>query len=261
VFNKRTLCIEESVHVLFDESNSLSENDAQDEDFELGLAKKDFLSTHEEGKNSQEGSGTRPVSKAKRQGSKQTGGTSAEPCLEQKSTNSPEIGSRTGTKTGPGTVSEPGSPNNQAEYDNVIEDRPVPRTWKHQKSHPLDQILTDLNSGVQTRSRLRTFCAFYAFLSHIEPKNIYEALIDSDWISAMQEELHQFERNQVWHFVPKPKDRTIISTKWVFRNKLDEQGTVTRNKARLVFRVTIKKKALIMNKYLLQLQELRLLEF
>jgi len=34
--------------------------------------------------------------------------------------------------------------------------------------------------------------------------------------------------------VPKPKDRTIIGTKWVFRNKLDEQGTVTRNKARLV---------------------------
>jgi len=38
---------EESVHVLFDESNSLVENDAQDEDFELGLAKKDLLSTHE----------------------------------------------------------------------------------------------------------------------------------------------------------------------------------------------------------------------
>jgi len=34
--------------------------------------------------------------------------------------------------------------------------------------------------------------------------------------------------------VPKSKDRTIISSKWVFRNKFDEQGTVTRNKARLV---------------------------
>jgi len=87
---------------------------------------------------------------------------------------------------------------------------------------------------VQTRSRLKNFCAFYAFLSHIELKNVYEPLTDSDWISAMQEELHQFDRNQVWHLVPKPKDRTIIGTKWVFRNNLDEQGTVTRNKARLV---------------------------
>ena len=50
----------------------------------------------------------------------------------------------------------------------------------------------------------------------------------------MQEELYQFERNKVWHLIPKPKDRTIIGTKWVFRNKLDEQGTVTMNKARLV---------------------------
>ena len=51
VFNKRTLCVEESVNVLFDESNSLSENDVQDEDFELGLTKKDCLSNHEQGKN------------------------------------------------------------------------------------------------------------------------------------------------------------------------------------------------------------------
>ena len=52
----------------------------------------------------------------------------------------------------------------------------------------------------------------------------------------MQEELHQFERNKVWHLVPHPEDRLIIVTKWVFRNKLDEFGTVTRNKARLVVR-------------------------
>ena len=68
----------------------------------------------------------------------------------------------------------------------------------------------------------------------MEAKNVHEALTDSDWIMAMQDELHQFKRNQVWHLVPKPKDRTIIDTKWVFQNKLDEQGTVNRNKARLV---------------------------
>jgi len=55
VFNKRTLCVEESVHVLFDESNSLIEDNAQDDDFELGLARKDFLPTQEESKNSKEG--------------------------------------------------------------------------------------------------------------------------------------------------------------------------------------------------------------
>ena len=88
--------------------------------------------------------------------------------------------------------------------------------------------------GVQTRSQLKNFGAFYAFLSDIEPKNVNEALADSDWVTVMQEELRPFERNKVWHLVPLPKDRTIIVTKWVFRNKLGELGTVTRNKARLV---------------------------
>ena len=59
------------------------------------------MPTHEESKNSQEGLGTGPVSKAEKQGSEQTGGSSAEPCFEQNNTNGPEIGSKTGTETGP----------------------------------------------------------------------------------------------------------------------------------------------------------------
>ncbi|XP_070039375.1 uncharacterized mitochondrial protein AtMg00820-like [Nicotiana tomentosiformis] len=50
----------------------------------------------------------------------------------------------------------------------------------------------------------------------------------------MEEELNQFERSKVWHLVHTPKNRIVIGTKWVFRNKLDEQGNITRNKARLV---------------------------
>ncbi|GKB89385.1 retrovirus-related pol polyprotein from transposon TNT 1-94 [Tanacetum coccineum] len=54
------------------------------------------------------------------------------------------------------------------------------------------------------------------------------------WIIAMQEELNQFVANDVWELVPQPKNLTIIGTKWVYRNKLDENGVVSRNKARLV---------------------------
>ncbi|GKC63609.1 retrovirus-related pol polyprotein from transposon TNT 1-94 [Tanacetum coccineum] len=49
----------------------------------------------------------------------------------------------------------------------------------------------------------------------------------------MQEELNQFIANDVWELVPQPRNMTIIGTKWVFRNKLDENGVVSRNKARL----------------------------
>ena len=77
-------------------------------------------------------------------------------------------------------------------------------------------------------------CAFSAYVSLIDIKNIKEALLDSDWISAMKEELNQFERSRVRNLVPKPQNMTVIGTRWVFRNKLDEQGQIVRNKASLV---------------------------
>ncbi|GJR93660.1 retrovirus-related pol polyprotein from transposon TNT 1-94 [Tanacetum coccineum] len=68
----------------------------------------------------------------------------------------------------------------------------------------------------------------------LEPKNVNEALTDESWIIVMQEELNQSIANDVWELVPQPKNLKIIETKWVFRNKLDENGVVSRNKARLV---------------------------
>ena len=73
-----------------------------------------------------------------------------------------------------------------------------------------------------------------AYISVIEPKDIHSALDDSYWIMAMQDELSQFSRNHVWDLVPKPTHQGVIGTKWVFRNKLDEDGNVVRNNARLV---------------------------
>ncbi|XP_075079784.1 uncharacterized protein LOC142165038 [Nicotiana tabacum] len=71
--------------------------------------------------------------------------------------------------------------------------------WKHKSSHPLDNIITPLDS---------------AFLSQIESKNIKEALKDADWITAMQDELHQLERNNVWHLAVK-----VPLTKWFYKKE------------------------------------------
>jgi len=251
VFNKRTLCVEESVHVLFDESNPLSENDVQDEDFELGLTKKDCLSNHKQGKNPKEGSGTGPDSNTDQLASGQTGGTSAEPCLQQRSTENPELDARLRTETGPVTVSEPGSPHNQAE------ERPVLRTWKHQKSHPLDQILADLNSGVQTRSRMKNFCAFHAFISLMEPKNVHEAVTDLTglWLCRMSfislREIGYGTWSQNQKIEPSLVPSGCSETSWMSK----EQSPETMHD--WLFKGTIRKKALIMNRPLHQLQELR----
>jgi hypothetical protein len=71
-------------------------------------------------------------------------------------------------------------------------------------------------------------------LSVIEPSIVDQALSDDGWILAMQEDLNQFQRNDVWDLVPKPQHKNITGTKWVFRNKLNEQGEIVRNKARPV---------------------------
>jgi hypothetical protein len=67
----------------------------------------------------------------------------------------------------------------------------------------------------------------------MEPFKIEDALRDLDWVVAMQEELNNFQRNQVWPLVERSK-QNVVGIKWVFRNKQDEHGVVTRNKARLI---------------------------
>ncbi|CAJ2635655.1 unnamed protein product [Trifolium pratense] len=102
-----------------------------------------------------------------------------------------------------------------------------------QKNHPTDLIIGNPNQGITTRRTL-DLVTNACFVSKFEPKNVKEALTDEFWINAMQEELNQFKRNEVWDLVPRPENANVIGTKWVYKNKSDESGTVTRNKARLV---------------------------
>ncbi|GJV94722.1 gag-pol polyprotein, partial [Tanacetum coccineum] len=57
---------------------------------------------------------------------------------------------------------------------------------------------------------------------------------DSAWIESMQEELHQFDRLDVWELVDKPLCKNVINMKWLWKNKRDEENIVIHNKARLV---------------------------
>ncbi|GJW39119.1 putative ribonuclease H-like domain-containing protein [Tanacetum coccineum] len=129
----------------------------------------------------------------------------------------------------------------------------TPNTRIH-KDHSLDHVIGDIQSGVQTRGMTKNTnehgfisavyegkthedlhtCLFACFLSQEEPKRIAKALSDPAWVEAMQEELLQFKLQKVWILVDLPKGKRAIGTKWIFRNKKDERGIVTRNKARLV---------------------------
>ncbi|GJV89064.1 retrovirus-related pol polyprotein from transposon TNT 1-94 [Tanacetum coccineum] len=104
---------------------------------------------------------------------------------------------------------------------------------RESKNHPLDQVIGNLNQRT-LRSQAQNHSNFFCFVSTIEPKDVNEALKDESWVVAMQKELNQFVANDVWNLVPLPMSQSLIGTRWVFRNKLDENGIVSRNKARLV---------------------------
>ncbi|GKD88929.1 retrovirus-related pol polyprotein from transposon TNT 1-94 [Tanacetum coccineum] len=73
--------------------------------------------------------------------------------------------------------------------------------------HLIANVIGDPSRFVFTRKQLKTdtmWCYFDAFLTLIEPKNFKQAMTEPSWIDAMQEEIHEFERLQVWELVPFP---------------------------------------------------------
>ncbi|KAH9743963.1 Integrase catalytic domain-containing protein [Citrus sinensis] len=183
VYNKRTLVVEESMHVTFDESNpSSTKKVIVDSDADEELQKE---SSKDNQKDASHG-------------------------------NQDEQHEETNVEQNEGTSQS------------------LPKGWRHVSSHPKDLILGDPSSSITTRSSFRNTCEHTGFISQIEPKSFADVENDESWIMTMQEELNQFERNNVWELVPKPEHHSIIGTKLVFRNKMDESGVVVRNKARLV---------------------------
>ena len=99
-----------------------------------------------------------------------------------------------------------------------MERRTEPRLAKHvRRHHPVDKIIGDKDAKPMTRNRLKNESCM---LSKVKPKIVKDALQDDDWYKAMEEEIDQIEKNKTWSLVPKPADKNVIGTKWVFRKKL-----------------------------------------
>nr|GEW88502.1 retrovirus-related Pol polyprotein from transposon TNT 1-94 [Tanacetum cinerariifolium] len=123
-------------------------------------------------------------------------------------------------------------------YTIVHPDYQIPQhNSKWTKDHPLENIIGQLARPVSTRLQLQEqaiFCYYDAFLTFVEPKTYKDALTQSCWIEAMQEELNEFEWLEVWELVPRPDKVMVITLKWIYKVKLDELGGILKNKARLV---------------------------
>jgi hypothetical protein len=72
------------------------------------------------------------------------------------------------------------------------------------------------------------------FVALFEHRDVGHVLSNLSWVNVMHDELENFERNQVWTLIDPLRDVNVIRTKWVFKNKQDEDGEVVRNKAHLI---------------------------
>ncbi|GJR35095.1 hypothetical protein Tco_1210779 [Tanacetum coccineum] len=123
--------------------------------------------------------------------------------------------------------------------------------------HPLEQVHGNPSMPVQTRRQLATdpeMCMFALTVSIVEPKNIKEAMADSAWIEAMQDELHQFDRLKVpWETSrQKPFGKMIIKQKCYGKNKKDEDHTVIPQQSTTSAKGYAQEEVLILKNHLLQ---------
>ncbi|KAL8124612.1 hypothetical protein AgCh_012312 [Apium graveolens] len=95
-------------------------------------------------------------------------------------------------------------------------------TRKWDRSHTGEEIIGDPNTGVRNRSATVKECLHAYFLSQVEPKKTEEVLLNSDWISAIQEVLNQFERKKVWKLVPAPKNIKFLLKHGFTRGTFDK---------------------------------------
>ncbi|GJW75300.1 hypothetical protein Tco_0134670 [Tanacetum coccineum] len=102
----------------------------------------------------------------------------------------------------------------------------------HFHDDPLHETLHEESTSQGSSSNVRPSHTSFKLL--VEPKNFKEVTLESSWIDAMQEEIHEFERLQVWELVPCPDFVMLIKLKWIYKVKKDELGGVLKNKAQLV---------------------------
>ncbi|WVZ64335.1 hypothetical protein U9M48_013870, partial [Paspalum notatum var. saurae] len=230
VFNQTTGMIEETCDIEFDETNGsqgevFTHDDVDDEPLSDAMKNMTIgdVKPEEVHEDNDQGGGHSPSRPS----------TSMVPQVDEDKEHGQEQG---GEEEVPDNQS---MPQDQGQNDEppppIAPRRPLVRHGRISKDHPINQVIGSPSRGVSTRSRnLNSVCEHYSFVSCVELTCVEEALEDPDWIIAMQEELNYFTHNEVWVLEEHPKDKNIIGTKWVFRNKQDEHGVVVRNKARLV---------------------------
>nr|GEX43315.1 retrovirus-related Pol polyprotein from transposon TNT 1-94 [Tanacetum cinerariifolium] len=95
------------------------------------------------------------------------------------------------------------------------------------RNDPLHESLHDDSTSQGSSSNVRQI---HTLFEHLEPKNFKQEMTEPSWIDAMQEEIHEFKRLQIWELVSYPDKVLVIKLNWIYKVKTDEFGGVLKNK-------------------------------
>ncbi|GKF86353.1 hypothetical protein Tco_0254180, partial [Tanacetum coccineum] len=115
--------------------------------------------------------------------------------------------------------------------------QPYKHLRKWTDSYPIDNIIGNPSRPISNLKQLATdalWCFYNYVLSKVELKNFKSVVTEDCWFEAIQEEILEFDRLQVWELVPPMDYPMTIALKWIYKVKLDEYGDVLKNKALLV---------------------------
>ena len=155
-----------------------------------------------------------------------------------------QSGTRNTTATAPENVEHIQDSDQTAVHDNVHDGNSsdsAPEEGEHVIEHAVDPTPTEQNShSMVTRRKDGIFKPNprYIMLTTkdvpVEPRTIAEALSHEGWNGAMVEEIHTCDETETWTLVPRPEGAHILGCRWIFRVKLNADGTVRCLRARLV---------------------------
>lgn len=136
---------------------------------------------------------------------------------------------------------------NQEENDHLQIEQQVQDVMSEQQPPLLEEVLNQPEStsaiALSRPNRLRrppSYLNDYVALAtespnqYSEPRTLRSAFKDPHWVSAMQEEISALHSNHTWELVPRPANVNVVGSKWVYRIKFKEDGSIDRFKARLV---------------------------
>ncbi|XP_073119702.1 uncharacterized protein [Henckelia pumila] len=192
VFNNKTLTVEESVHVVFDETSVTNEspslNDISNriEDSKLDTYDEEEIQIRR----------NREIQCEPDQ-------------VEEQRPEEPSIDNEIPINTG--------HIENQDDQDQQGNTDKLGPSYRWSKIHPPNLVIGNPSAPLRTKGQMINELMHAAFISQIEHKKVEEALLDTNWIEAMKDELNQFERNYVWHLVPRSSDKSIIGTRLIMQ--------------------------------------------